>query len=389
MKLIFCSFAVCFFFFSCSQRAPVSIDSTAELQFEVVDSIKVNVLDDLLIMDYLESSDKYLMKERKGGKIYLVDGKGSVISTQDIGGEGPNQVSIVWEGRFFGEDGYIFKEMSATMDFHVYDHDFQKTEKIRGPAVGLNAIFISFYRQTFHVFETGGEKYILGEEVNAFDAGTIDPLKLGGDFYNKAKTGYFYDLSQDSITYLNLFPKNWEPRKSNQWAGQSFPFLTFDPKNSKVTVLPPMGDALYSYELNGNSMQNETQVNLTHPDRTQPIPDPSRENQLYPSFSDLKTFGEYQLAIFNTAIPEEIYQEFRAKGEDYYRDPEWPNVLAKYRTPRYIVIKDGMQVGIVQNLPIDGNVNLGLADGSILVKATDGEVERDYNLFYRLKLVGK
>jgi len=394
MKLTFSTLfalAACIFFFSCSKKepAPKPTDPTTELEFEVVDSIRVDVLEDLTILDYHESADRYLMKERRGGKIILTDGKGKVISNQEIAGEGPNQVPTLWEGRFFGEDGYIFKEMSATMDFHVYNLDFQKTEKIKGPAVGLNAIFISFYRQTFNVFETGGKKYILGEEVNAFDGGTIDPLKLGGDFYNQAKTGYFYDLGQDSITYLNLFPENWEPHKSNKWIGQSFPFLTFDSENSNVAVLPPMGDALFLYDLKGNSLQNETSVSLTHPDRNQPIPDPSRENQLYPSFSDLKTFGEYQLAIFNTAIPEEIYQEFRSKGEDYYRDPEWPKVIAKYRTPRYIVVKDGAQIGIVNTLPVDGNVNLGLADGSILVKATDGEVERDYNLFYKIRLVEK
>ncbi len=378
-------------FFSCSQKepAPKPADPSTELEFEVVDSVRVDVLEDLTILDYHESTDRYLMKERRGEKIVVTDGNGGIVSTQEIVGEGPNQVPVLWEGRFFGKDGYIFKEMSATMDFHVYDFDFQKTQKIKGPAVGLNAIFISFYRQTFNVFETEGKKYILGEEINAFDGGAIDPLKLGGDFYNQAKTGYFYDLGQDSITYLNLYPENWEPRKSNKWIGQSFPFLAFDPKNSKVAILPPMGDAVFLYDLKGNSLQNETVVKLTHPDRNQPIPDPSRENLLYPSFSDIKTFGEYRILIFHTAIPEEVYQEFRSKDENYQQDPKWRDAVAKNRTPRYIIVKNGVQIGIVNRLPVDGDVNLGLADGSILVKASDGEVERDYNLFYKIRLVEK
>jgi hypothetical protein len=50
------------------------------------------------------------------------------------------------------------------------------------------------------------------------------------------------------------------------------------------------------------------------------------------------------------------------------------------------VIKDGKQIGILNELPVAGNVNLGLADGTLLIKAAAGEVERDDNLFYRLRL---
>jgi len=364
-------------------------DPTTQVKFEVVDSLIVNVLEDLTILDYQESTDRYLMKQLRGGKVVVTDGKGNVISSHEIAGEGPNQVPNVWEGRFFEPDGYIFKEMSATMDFHVYNADFQKTEKIKGPAVGLNAIFISFYRQSFNVFEKSGKKYILGEEVNSYDGGLINHEKLGGEFYNQAKTGYFYDLSQDSITYLNLFPENWEPRRSRKWIGQSFPFMAFDAENSKVAVLPPMGDALFLYDLKGTSLQNETTVRLSHPERNQPIPDPSRENFLYPSFSDVKMFGGYQLVIFYSAVPEEVYQEVRSKGENYHQDPAWRAAVVKYQTPRYLIVKDGTQLGITNDLPVVGHVNLGLADGSLLVKAADGEIERDYNLFYKIRLLDK
>jgi hypothetical protein len=377
--------------FSCSQSDSVvkQSDPPKELTFKVVDSIMVDILKDLTILDYQASSDRYLMKELRGGQIVVTDGAGNVVSTQELAGEGPNLVPNLWEGRFFGEDGYIFKEMSATMDFHVYDADFQKTKKIQGPAVGLNAIFISFYRQTFSLFEEDGNICILGEEVNSYDGGLINHEKLGGRFYDHAKTGYLYDLSRDSITYLNLFPANWLPRKTHKWIGQSFPFIVFNAKNRKVAVLPPLGDELFLYNLKGNSLEDELSVSLKHPDRSQPIPDPSREHLLYPSFTDLKMFGEYQLLIFHSAVPEEVYQEFRSKGENYQQDPDWRKAVTQYRKTKYIVVKDGVQLGISTDLPVKGNVNFGLEDGSILVKASEGDTERDYNLFYRLKLVEK
>lgn len=391
IKSIFTILIFSFSVFSCSQENPTSeiVDPVKELQFEVYDSLVVDVMEDVTILDYHDELDQYLMKEKRGGKILLVDGKGKVISETELAGEGPNQVPMIWEGRFMGKDRFIFKEMSATMDFHVFDREFKKIEKIKGPAVGLNAIFISFFRQTFTIWNEGGKDFILGEEVNSYIPTEVDAEKIGGDFYNQVRSGFHYDLSGDSITYLNLFSDDWVPRKTNRWIGQSFPYLTFDPIRKKAAVLPPIGNQLFIYDLDRNSLINEKAVELSHPDRTQEIPDPSQENLLYPSFSDVKTFGSYQLAIFFTGIPEDIFNEYRAKGENYHQDPEWRDAVTKYRNPRYIVIEGDHQIGILNNLPVDGDVNLGLADGTLIIKAADGKVERDYNLFYKIRLVAE
>ncbi len=375
------------FFTSCGEKVEKLSESTPNqiLEFEVVDSLRVDVLQDLIILDYHEQKEQYLMKERKGGGIYLIDAAGGIIAQPELTGEGPNQVSMIWEGRFFGADQYIFKELSENMDFHVFNTDFRKVEKISGAATGLNSIFLSFFRQTFTVWEESDERLMIGEETNAYNPADLNPEKIGADFYNKANTGFLYELDADSISYLNLYPNDWEPKKSQRWIGQSFPYLAFDTKRKIVAVLPPIGDQLFLFDLEGNQLKNERAVPLTHPERSQSIPDPERESLLYPSFSDVKNFGEYLLVIFYTHIPEEVYSGFRAKDENYTQDPEWGKVVAQYRKPRYIVIKDGKQLGILNELPVSGNVNLGLADGSLLIKAAAGDIELDYNLFYRMR----
>ncbi|WP_057938247.1 hypothetical protein [Algoriphagus resistens] len=374
--------------FSCSEKETETYNPVKELQFEVYDSIVVDVLEEVVILDYQNELDQYLIKERKGNKVLLVDGKGGLINEVELIGEGPNQIQLALEGRFWGKDRFIFKEMFATKDFHVFDRHFEKLERINGPGIGFGAgIFISFYRQTFTPWTEDGKDFILGEEVNSYNPGDMDPDKIGGGFYSQVKTGFLYDSSQDSINYLSLYPLDWVPRNTNRWIGQSFPFLAFDIERKKAAVLPPIGDQLFLYNLDGNSLINEKAVSLSHPVRNQKIPDPSRENLLYPSFSDLKTFGEYQLAIFYEAIPEDVYHEFRSKGENYRQDPGWVKAQEKYRKPRYIIVKGDQQIGISNKLPIEGNVNLGLPDGTLIVKAADGELERDYNLFYKIRLV--
>ena len=376
--------------FSCSEKSSESteIDPNQELQFEVYDSIMVDVLENVVLLDYQADLDQYLVKEQRGEKVLLVDGKGKIIQEVKLVGEGPNQIQFFLEGRFLGKDRFIFKEISGTMDFHVFDKDFQKLEKINGPAEGFGAgIFISFFRQSFTPWTENGEIFILGEEVNTYNPGDMDPGKIGGGFYSQVKTGFFYNSNQDSINYLSLYPEAWVPRSTNRWIGQSFPFLSLDVERKKVVVLPPIGNQLFLYDFDGNSLINETAVALSHPDRDLEIPDPERDNRLYSSFSDVKFFGEYQLAMFYTAIPEDVLMEFQSKGEDYARNPENQKDLAGYRKPRYMVVKENQQIGILNELPVEGSVNLGLSDGTLIVKAADGEVERDYNLFYKIRMV--
>ena len=86
-------------------------------------------------------------------------------------------------------------------------------------------------------------------------------------------------------------------------------------------------------------------------------------------------------------MPEDIFNGFRAKSEEYFRDPEFNEAVAKYVQRRYIIVKGDQQIGILNELPVAGVVNLGLPDGTLLIKAADGEVERDYNLFYKVRLV--
>ena len=375
--------------FSCSEKETTSTPTNPpqELQFEVVDSIMVDVLEMLAVLDYLPSKDLYLMKELRKGNIFLVNGEGEIIDNRDISGEGPDQIQMVAEGRFYGEEGYLFKEFSGTMDFSLYNLDFKKIKKFDGTLVELNSLSIYNYKQSFSVFEEEGKSFIVGEEPNSYSKAAIDPEKIGADFYKQANTGFIYDLDQDSVTYVNTYPEAWEPKDTQKWVGESYPFLCYNPKTKEVASLPVKGNQMGLYRLDGYELIYETGVELSHPDREGHVADTEKEAMIYPSFADIKAFGDYQLVQFYTAMPEDIYNGFRAKGENFQSDPEYRDAMIKYRKLRNIIVKGDRQIGILNEFPVAGSVNLGLPDGTLIIKAADGEVERDYNLFYKVRLV--
>lgn len=380
--------------FSCSSSSENESGSEGnllqEFHFEVLDSIKVDALEVLVALDYNPESDTYLLKQQREGIVYLVDSKGNILDQRDLGGEGPNQAGTFMEGQFAGSEGYVFKELSPTMDFHEYDSDFQKVKVHPGAAVGLNALVINYYRQTFDFLTLNGSPFLIGEEINGYDAAEINGEKIGAEFYYKATSGFLLNLSTDSLQRVNLFAEDWKPRLEKNWIGNSLPSITYDSKSQTAFLLPSKGNQLSVFSVNSGGLKLKESIELVHPDREGAKADADQDGLTYPGFDDVRNLGGYQLVSFNTAVPEDVLTGIKAKaGEEYYRDPEFTQALKTYRKERYILIKEGKQVGVVNGGPEEGRINLGLPDGTVLVKAADGEVERDYNLFYRMRVVKK
>lgn len=375
--------------FSCSEKETSSSPTSPieELQFEVYDSILVDLLEPVTILDYHPAKDQYLMKNTRKGIVFLVDSKGEILERHELGGEGPNQIPQFFEGRFYGESGFVFKELSFEMPYHIFDAEFTKIKKTKGTVKDMMSLTINSNKQSFAVFEENGKYTLVGEEPNTWSVADINLETIGAEFYNKVNSGFILDVEEDSVYYLNMYPDDWTFKKEQKWVGTSNPSLSFDPTTNTLASLPQLGNQLGIYKLEGNDAVYQTVVELSHPDRDGYEASLGMDGLVYPGFNDIKAFGPYQILTFFTPMPEDILMGFRARSEEYFRDPEFREALSKYRKPRYIIVKGDQQIGILNELPVAGVVNFGLPDGTLLIKAADGEVERDYNLFYKVRLV--
>ncbi|MEP4375525.1 MAG: hypothetical protein ABJ333_10775, partial [Algoriphagus sp.] len=211
--------------FSCSEKETTSAPTSPiqELQFEVYDSIRVDLLEPVTILDYHPSKDLYLMKNTREGRVFLVNGEGEILEKHELGGEGPNQIQQFFEGRFYGDTGYVFKELSMEMPYHFFDADFNKTKITKGTVKEMMMLSINSNKQSFAVYEEVGKYKIVGEEPNSFSIADIDLETIGADFYNKVNSGFILDLDQDSIYYLNVYPDDWTFKKEQKWIGATHP----------------------------------------------------------------------------------------------------------------------------------------------------------------------
>ncbi len=351
-----------------------------------LDSIVVESLSELYLSSKNEKTGDLIFKERFLKEFLLTDSKGKILSKPELKGEGPDQVSFPMEVAFVG-DQLVVKEISAEMKLSFFDREFNKTQVSPALAKGLNMVEISITRQSFSAFEKGNERLILGVENNSIDAEWMVSERQIPEFYDHVQTGYLYNPDTDSLVGFSLYPDSWQPKKDREWVGQALPFVSVMGKGDLIAGLPRIGNQLFFYQMEGNSLKQIGETNLFHPDRNANLKvDPKEQPFLYPAFTDIKGGGKYFLVEFHTEVPLDAFQELRAKSENYTSDPEFNQMLKKYRKPKYVLVDQAGNQRTISSLPVAGAIHYFDKEDVIYLKPEDVE-ERDYNVFYRYEIL--
>ncbi|WP_229239804.1 hypothetical protein [Echinicola soli] len=363
---------------------------TAQVELEVVDSLIVDELEPLVMDDHRGDLGYYLFRNTKSRQPLLVDEQGTVIQEFDILNEGPDGIGSFGSGyRLLNDTSWIAQNLMQ--GYYVFDYQGNRKQHLPAHWAGMFSISVYTNRTTFNPYIKEGKAYILGEEPNAFDHKAISAKELGSEFYDQAKTIFDYDIAAGDFELITTFPDAWKPKAESRYVGPSFPLVTINRKSLKMALLPTVGNQLFIYDYSGTAPVLEDTVLLTHRYRPDQAPEANLDAEKwledYPIFTDLRVCGDGFLVGFYTRVPAEVVKELRAKSEEYYKLPEAKEATEKYAKPYYILVQGGKQVGVIDKLPIHGVIDFANEDGFIYVNDNrDPEVERDYNVFYKLKV---
>ena len=363
----------------------------AIIELELVDSLVVDELSPLAMDDYSPQNGYYLIKGTRSRKLYLVDDKGTIVKEYDILNEGPNGVGPngAFGYRFLDKDRWVAQGLFN--GYHIYNLQGEKQKTVPHNTEGLFSMTIYSMRTTFTPYVRDGVPFIVGEEPNSFNPAEHDPKKGDPMFYQQVKTVYNYNLDTEENELLETFPEAWQPRQDQTFVGASLPFVAYDRKKAELAVLPVRGNQLFVYDYSTELPILKETVELTHRFRPKEIPlfdaDEDPNVSEYPQFSDLRMLGDYILVGFHTRIPAEVIRELRAKDEQFYNLPEYKTALERYSKSYYLLVKDGKQIGVLDEFPVHGLLNFTDENGYLYINDNIApEVERDYNVFYKLKI---
>lgn len=359
-----------------------------KVEFEFLDSLVVESLFELYLADKNQNTGQLLFNEKQMKELIITDLEGKIISRFEPTGEGSDQVMSPLEVAFW-QEGIVIKEMSSEHKFNFFNWSFEKIAQSPALTKGLNFLAIYNSHRSFSIFEKDGKTLILGQDLNLIDEKLLTENSENPLTYEKAEIGYIYDVDSEDLTRINLYPKTWKPRLEQNWVGLKSSYIQVSKTDKKVAVLPSVGNELFYYELNGNSLSPIAQISLSHPERNENLLfDVQNEYFLYPVFTQLFSGGNYFLVEFHTEVPQDIYDSFRAKGEDFQSDPEYWEALQKHWKVKYILTETNGNQGAISELPVPGVVHFMDANDILYIKPTS-KTELDYNVFYRFQVTLK
>lgn len=371
---------------SCNPTTEIITSETKQVRFQLLDSVVVESLSELYLVDRNAETGELLFKEKRLNEILITDSKGKVLLKPNLKGEGPSQVGQPWELAFWG-DGIAIKEISPEMRVHFFNSSMEKIRKSEPLAEGINMLEVAPLRNQVKAVEIDGKTLLIGADANAVAPKLMGKEFQNSNFYSLAESGFIVDAFTGESQKFNIYPESWLPRKEGRWVGMATPFFSVTTKSHLIAILPRIGDQLFLFKLQGKELVPHQEVVINHPDRKRNLEfNVEDEPLLYPSFFDLKAGGTIFLAHFYTEVPKEPYLAMKNGKVDNSRNPEFVELLKNYRKSKYLLVDQKGNQSPITKMPIEGEIHFIDGEDVIYIKPYS-QVEKDYNVFYRYKVL--
>lgn len=382
---------LCLVLFSCNQsQENTETDPAKIIELKLIDSLVVDELSILHLQDINFESGKALFVSNNKN-VFLTDLKGEKLNEFSFTDDGPNGVGRNGAMGYKFLDADRFVAQGFFTSYFIYDLEGKQLKKVPYNTKELYRISIYKNRTTFHPYMKDGQMMMIGEEQNLFSMKGIDEDIPPVEYYGKFSSIYRYNLDTEENEILETYPATWEPRANRRYVGNELSFVSVHDTKKSYAMLPLQGSQLFFYEI-GDEIQLSKEIQLQHPNRPDIAPNFSFDNPTgysdYPSFSNVLYAGDYCLIQFSSTIPESKMSELRAISEQYWTSDEYKEASKKYVKPYFILVKNQEQIGIINELPVNGSVEFLDKNGVIYINDNaNPEEERDYNVFYKVKIV--
>ncbi|MBB6324540.1 hypothetical protein FHS59_000155 [Algoriphagus iocasae] len=370
--------------FSCAEKTHNS-DEKLEFEFVKVDSLLMDILEPVHILDYHQEKELYLIVKQASmeGHYLLIDKNGEIVSENKLS-EGPDAFGMVLLRAGFVGDEIMFVSDGKV---YVYDLNFKQLRNYpfeQNPRVKL----VHFSLDNLSTFKSSNGE--LSAVVNLND-GYYQPYPL--DYYDTLNMVHLLDIRTGSVSKGGRLDESGKFR-----SGRFYPFMDkpvyFSDLQSKYISTILYGDTtLYQLDPNQNfKLVNQISLKRIQPDLIKEIP---MEEASYTTVKEYRSENVMLGGAFNEMIGngDELLVGYRtgAKPELVFENqtPEQRKAMDISKKRYYYYIKNGKQIGssILWDLP--GSLKLNVGKNRYLQygdQAEIHEIEKDYQCYYIYEL---
>ncbi|WP_439475447.1 hypothetical protein [Algoriphagus formosus] len=359
--------------------------SEQQLKFEIYDSLVVDYLGTLELMDVSPDGNMVLLTDPNTNSILITDQKGEIIENYKRFGEGPDNYSKDRYGNalFINSEEYL---IPVTDGLYRYD---------------LKGNLQKVYKPDFSYFPTliiynGRSIKIKNEKVYALYGGRYaDEFGRNGIEFQKNSTQLeIIDLNTGEFEGIIPFPQSSKFSSSSKAYSELDFFPNFDLQGDSLFLVFRNEPRLFSYHISDFGSSYTTK-NIPFESFVEKEPEGDKVPQGF-SFENLfngtinKVFamedGNFLIDYLSGLSKEEFNQAMNEAGGDINKI--WP--FARELNEGGYVLFDGSQLSpIIEKPEILGTLNKYVSKNEIWFSLNFSEAENDYSVIYKTKIVAK
>ncbi|MDE0559761.1 hypothetical protein OU792_07160 [Algoriphagus sp. NF] len=366
-----------------SEKPETSL-SEQNLKFEIYDSLVVDYLGNLLLMDISPDGQNYLMIDQNTDTLFVIDPQGEIKHKYYRNGDDPEAIpgNRTGLGKFLDNQTILIPGSQGIATYEISG----KLKKVFKPDfTGMSSLVIPFNQ----VHDASGQKIYIYLPGRYSDLG-----QQGLDFQKNSKRLEVLNLNSGEFESVTPFPKESKYSSETQEFGSLDFYTTFKIEGDSLFLFFRNEPKLFSYHLS----------DLEKPASVKSIPYPEfierkvDDKPINGGFNMRDFFLGTNLSLFPTGdgdfliqyltglTDEEANEVTSAAGTDFnkmFEDAE------KYNGGGFALF-DGSQLSpVIEKPEILGNLNKFISKDEIWFSLNFSEAENDYSVIYKTRLVSQ
>ncbi|WP_339752891.1 hypothetical protein [Algoriphagus aquimarinus] len=380
---LFCIGLLCLIF-SCGEKT-LKPDESREFEFVKVDSLVMDILETVRILDYHHEKELYLIVKQASmeGHYMLIDKKGEIVSENKLS-EGPDAFGMVLLRAGFVGDEIMFVSDGKVF---VYDLDFKQLRKYpfeQNPRVKL----VHFTLDNLSTFKSSNGELSVIANLND---GYLQPYPL--DYYDTLNIVHLLDARTGTVSKGGKLNENGKFRSSRFYPFMDKPVYFSDNQSTYISTILYGDTTLYQLDPNQNfKVANQIHLKRIQPDLIKDIPMSNA------SFTTVKEYRSENVILGGA------FDEMMGNGNELlvgYRTGVDPNLVFENQTPEqskimnaskkrfYYFVKNGRQLGVPILWDLPGSLKLNVGPNLYLQYGDQAELhefEKEYQCYYIYEL---
>ncbi|WP_100630197.1 hypothetical protein [Algoriphagus formosus] len=362
-------------------KAPLS---EQQLKFEIYDSLVVDYLGNLMLMDISPDGQNYLMIDQNTDTVFVTDPQGEIKHKYYRNGDDPEAIpgNRTGLGKFLDNQTILVPGSQGIATYEISG----KLKKVFKPEfTGMSSLVIPFSQ----VHDASGQKVYIYLPGRYSDLG-----QQGLDFQKNSKRLEVLDLNSGVFESVMPFPKESKYSSETQEFGSLDFYTTFKIEGDSLFLFFRNEPKLFTYQLS-NLEKPASVKSIPYPEFIERKVDDKPVNggfnmrdfflgtnlSLFPTES-----GDFLIQYLTGLTDEEANEVTSAAGADFnkmFEDAE------KYNGGGFVLF-DGSQLSpIIEKPEILGTLNKYVSKDEIWFSLNFSEAENDYSVIYKTRLINQ